>query len=62
LNCTTLYIPSGCTGFIQVLDVSLNKPLKALVVQAVEDHADKHHAKYEAGGFTVSDRRVLLTQ
>jgi hypothetical protein len=31
LNCTTLYIPSGCTSFVQVLDVSLNKPLKDLV-------------------------------
>src|SRR4030081_131324 len=29
LNCTTSYIPGGCTGFVQVLDVSLNKPLKA---------------------------------
>jgi hypothetical protein len=62
LNCTTSYIPSGCTGFVQVLDVSLNKPLKALVAQAASDHADKHYEKYKAGGFTVGDRRVLLTQ
>jgi hypothetical protein len=33
LNCTTSYIPGGCTGFVQVLDVSLNKVLKALVAQ-----------------------------
>ena len=62
LNCTTFYIPGGCTGFVQVLDVSLNKPLKALVAQAASDHADKHYEKYKAGGFTVGDWRVLLTQ
>jgi hypothetical protein len=30
INYTT-YIPSGYTSFVQVLDVSLNKPLKALI-------------------------------
>jgi hypothetical protein len=30
LNCTTSHIPGGFTGFVQVLDVSLNKPLKQL--------------------------------
>jgi hypothetical protein len=64
LNCTTLYIPGGCTGFVQVLDVSLNKPLKALVAQAASDHADKYHKRYiqESEGFSVADRWVLLTQ
>lgn len=62
LLCTTSYIPGGCTGFVQVLDVALNKLLKALIAQAASDHADKHFDKYEAGGFTVGDRRVLLTQ
>jgi hypothetical protein len=62
LNCITSYIPGGCTGFIQVLDVSLNKTLKALVAQAAEDHADKYASQYEEGWFTVSDRRVLLTK
>jgi hypothetical protein len=62
LNCITLYILSRCTGFVQVLDVSLNKTLKAFVVQAAEDYADKYASQYEEGGFTVSDRRVLLTK
>lgn len=62
INCTTSYIPGGCTGFIQVLDISLNKPLKALVAQQASDHADKYHERYVAGGFTVGERRVLLTQ
>ncbi len=62
LNCTTSYIPGGCTGFVQVLDVSLNKVLKALVAEQASNHADKYHTKYEAGDFTVGDRRVLLTK
>jgi hypothetical protein len=62
LNCTTSYIPGGCTGFVQPLNVSLNKPLKALVAQAAADHADKFYNRYAVGGFTVGERRVLLTQ
>jgi hypothetical protein len=46
---------------VQVLDVGLNKPLKALVAQAASDHANKYHDCYEKGGFSVFDRRVLLT-
>jgi hypothetical protein len=62
LNYTTSYIPRGCTRFVQVLDVSLNKPLKALIAQATADHADKYYERYIAGDFTVGDRRVLLTK
>jgi hypothetical protein len=62
LNCTTSYISGGCTGFVQVLDVSLNKPLKDLVAQAASDHADKYHERYEIGSFSVGDQRVLLTE
>jgi hypothetical protein len=43
LNCTMSYIPGGCTGFVQPLDVSLNKPLKALVTQAAADYANKFY-------------------
>jgi DDE superfamily endonuclease len=62
INCITSYIPGGCTSFVQVLDVSLNKTLKALVAQAAKDHANKYASQYEEGGFTVGDRRVLLTK
>jgi hypothetical protein len=55
LNCTTSFIPSGCTGFVQVLDVSLNKTLKALVAEAAEDYADKHAELYKDEKFSVSD-------
>jgi hypothetical protein len=61
LNCTTSYIPSGCTSFVQVLDVSLNKPLKALVAQVASDYVDKYYKRYKASSFIVRDRRVLFT-
>jgi hypothetical protein len=62
LNCTTSYIPKGCTGFVQPLNVSLNKPLKALVAQAAANYANKFYNQYAIKGFTVKERRVLLTQ
>ena len=62
LNCTTSYIPSSCTSFIQVLDISLNKPLKELVVQAASNHVDKYYKRYNVGNFLVEDRRVLLIE
>jgi hypothetical protein len=62
LNCTTSYIPSECTGFVQVLDVSLNKPLKALVAQVAEDYTNKYASRYKEGAFTVADCKVLLTE
>jgi hypothetical protein len=35
-------IPEGCTGIVQVLDVSLNKPLKALIKEEQDNHYDCH--------------------
>lgn len=62
LNCTTSFIPGGCTGFIQVLDIALNQPLKELVKQAANDHYDANVELYETHKFSVGDRRVLLTK
>jgi hypothetical protein len=31
-------IPGGCTGFVQLLDVSINKPLKALIKEERDDY------------------------
>jgi hypothetical protein len=61
LNYTRSYIPGGCISFIQVLDIAFNKLLKVFVVQAVSGHTDKYWEKYKAGGFSVADRKVLLT-
>ena len=61
LNYTISYIPSGCTGFVQVLNVGLNKELKALIAQKASNYANKYYNRYKASDFTVADRRVLLT-
>ena len=39
---TISVIPGGCTGYVQPLDVSLNKPLKDLIRDEQERHFDKH--------------------
>jgi hypothetical protein len=31
-------IPRGCTEFVQLLDVSINKPLKALIKEEQDDY------------------------
>jgi len=61
LNYTISYILSGYTGFVQVLDIGLNKELKALIAQKAFNYANKYHNRYEASDFIVADRRVLLT-
>jgi hypothetical protein len=38
-------ILGGCTGFVQPLDVSLNKPLKDLIKDEQDRHFDKNIAK-----------------
>ena len=53
MNYTTSYIPRGYTRFIQPLDVSLNKPLKALVAQAATDYTNKFYNRYIEEGFTI---------
>jgi hypothetical protein len=59
---TTLsVIPAGCTGYIQPLDVSLNKPMKALIKEEHDDHYDRHMEEWEVEKFNVGERRILLT-
>jgi hypothetical protein len=38
LNTTVSIIPRGCTGYIQLLDVSVNKIIKDIIQQCEEDH------------------------
>jgi len=40
---------------MQVLDISLNKPLKDLVAQAAFDYVNKYYKRYKASGFLVKD-------
>jgi hypothetical protein len=61
INTTVSIIPRGCTGYVQVLDVSINKIIKNSITEQEEAYYDLHEAEWEAGKFTVSDRRILLT-
>ena len=61
INTTLSVIPSGCTGYVQVLDVALNSLLKAKIRELSEEHQDHNLEKYTEGGFSVGDRRILLT-
>ena len=58
---TNTFIPGGCTGYIQVLDVAINKSLKRLVKEVVELHYDTHLEEWKANKYSVGDRRVLHT-
>jgi hypothetical protein len=53
-------IPAGGTSYVQVCDGFANKKIKELISAMEEAHYDLYSAEYEAGKFTVSDRRVLL--
>jgi hypothetical protein len=42
INCTCSFIPGGTTGFIQVYDVAINKPLKDRISELAEIHYNNH--------------------
>ena len=61
-NRTTLsIIPGGYIGYIQVLDVSLNKPLKALIKEEYNDHYNQHIDDQKQEKFNIGERWILLT-
>jgi hypothetical protein len=57
----TSIIPGGCTGYVQVLDVTVNKIIKQYIEEAEDQWVDEHLEEWDAGKFSVGDRRVLLT-
>jgi Tc5 transposase DNA-binding domain len=61
LNVTTSIIPGGCTGYVQVLDVSVNKLIKQYIEEEEERWIDENIEQYKAGRYSVGDRRVLMT-
>ena len=61
LKTTVSLIPGGCTGFVQVLDVALNQPMKMLIKQEANDHYDAHIQQWTDGKYTIGERRVMLT-
>ena len=60
MNCTCNFIPSGTTGFIQVCDVAINKPLKDWILELAEIYYVNHEDQWIENKYTVSDRRVIL--
>ena len=61
LNIIPSFIPSGCTGYVQVLDVAINKPLKAMLSDAAEKHYSENFEKWQSNQYTVGERRIMLT-
>lgn len=57
---TTFFVPSGCTGFVQVLDIAINKPLKDRIKELSEIHYDNHMDKWINGKYSIGDRRIML--
>ena len=56
------HLPGGCTGFIQPMDVSFNKPFKDYIKASSEKHMADNLEKYAEGKITASERRILLTK
>jgi hypothetical protein len=62
LNVTVSIIPGGCTGYVQVLDVTVNKIMKQYIEEFEDQWVDEHFDEWKANKFNVGQRRVLLTQ
>ena len=54
LKCTTLFIPSSTTGFVQVCDTVVNKSLKARIKELADQYIDENEKEYVEGKYIVS--------
>jgi hypothetical protein len=62
IRCTTSFIPSGTTGFVQVCDTVVNKSLKARIEELADQYIDEHESEWVEGKYSIGQRRVLLTK
>ena len=53
-------IPPELTSYIQVLDVSINKPFKDEIIKQSEKHVEENIDRYAEGKIPVSEHRILL--
>ena len=62
-------IPPGCTGLVQPLDVSVNKPFKNILRDILEDYLDTYEAQHQvnlrelhqSNLSAIAERRILVT-
>jgi len=59
-NITYSYIPLGCTGLVQPLDVAVNKIFKAILWEVVEEEMDQEPRLNNQ--FSVGDRRICMAK
>ena len=61
LNVTLSLIPGGCTGYVQVLDVLINKLIKAYIAEYEDLWLEENFELWESGKWSVGERRILMT-
>ena len=54
LKCTTSFIPSGTTGFVQVYDTVVNRPLKAWIKELAHQHIDEQERDWVEGKYSIN--------
>lgn len=63
-------IPAGCTGLVQPLDVSVNKPFKDLLRDLIDEALDRHENTHatdlrelrKSDHNAIAQRRILITK
>ena len=61
LKVTLSLIPGGCTGYVQVLDVLINKLIKGYIEEYEDLWIEENFEIWQSGKWSVGDRRILLT-
>ena len=61
LNVTLSLIPGGCTGYVQVLDVLVNKLIKQYIEEYEDLWVEQNFDLWESGKWSIGERRILMT-
>jgi hypothetical protein len=61
LKVTLSLIPGGCTAYVQVLDVLINKLIKGYIEEYEDLWIEENFEVWQSGKWSVGDRRILLT-